>query len=37
MPGRLEGKNIIVIAGTSGMGAAQVSRFVQEVLALMWF
>lgn len=30
MPGRLEGKNIIVIGGTSGMGAAQVLRFVQE-------
>lgn len=30
MRGRLEGKNIIVIGGTSGMGAAQVTRFVQE-------
>jgi 3alpha(or 20beta)-hydroxysteroid dehydrogenase len=30
MSGRLQGKNIIVVGGTSGMGAAQVRRFVQE-------
>jgi 3alpha(or 20beta)-hydroxysteroid dehydrogenase len=30
MTERLKGKNIIVVGGTSGMGSAQVRRFVQE-------
>lgn len=30
MAKRLEGKNIIVVGGTSGMGESQVYRFIEE-------